>query len=173
MATLRQAVLFIHLFAAVFWIGELIFLALVVGPYARTLPSEERGSLFRAVGSRSLPLVWGAIGVLVVTGLLNLVLMGIPLGDLLSPTFYRSPFGFFLGLKLLAVLAMIVVSGIHDFVIAGKSRRLRQASAGLPTRDQSAQLGAYHNLARRLGQINAVLAVLILFFAAGLVIYGG
>lgn len=123
--------------------------------------------------TRSLPFVWGAIGVLTVTGLLNLVLMGIPLGDLLSPTFYRSSFGFFLGLKLLAVLAMIVVSGIHDFVIAGKSRRLRQVSAGSPWDDPQRQLAAYHNLAQRLGQVNAVLAVLILFFAAGLVIYGG
>lgn len=173
MEALRQIVLFIHLFAAVFWVGELIFLALVVGPYARTLSSDQRGSLFRAVGSRSLPLVWVAIGVLVVTGLLNVVLMGIPLGDLLSPALYHTPFGFFLGLKLLAVLLMIAVSGIHDFVIAGKFRRLRQASAQLPSEDQKRQLAAYHDLARRLGQINAVLAVLILFFAAGLVVYGG
>jgi putative copper resistance protein D len=171
---MRQVVLFVHLLAAVFWIGEILALGLIVGPYARSLPQPRQSELFRAFGNRSLPLAWGAIALLFATGLLNLVYMGIPLRALVTPTFYHSRFGLFLGLKLLAVLAMVTVAAVHDFVVAGRSRRAREAAAARPDDPATrAVLERYRRLALRLGLVNFALAFLVLFFAAGLVVYGG
>lgn len=167
--------LFIHIAAAMFWIGEMLLLALVVGPYTRTLGPEERSRLFSGIGRRSLPLAWGAIAVLVVTGLLNLAYLHIPLVDLADPSFYRTPFGADLDLKLLAVLAMIAVSATHDFVVARKNMAIRRklVSAGSsPPPDLMALQGRMRTLASRLGQINLLLALLVVFLAAGLVTGG-
>lgn len=172
---MRQIVLFIHLFAAVFWIGEMIMVGLVIGPVSRRLDPKVRNDLFRAIGRASLPLAWGAIGILIVTGILNIVLMGIPLWELTNPAFYASAFGRMLGLKLVAVLAMFILSAIHDFVVARRAARIRAEIAAAGPEPPAALIAAaerQRRLAMRIGRINFVLAILVLFFAAGLVIYG-
>lgn len=172
---LRQVVLFIHLAAAMFWIGEMLLLALVVGPYSRGLGPEERSRLFSGIGRRSLPFAWGAIVILVITGLLNLAYMQIPLGELVQPSFYHSPFGADLDLKLVAVIAMITVSAIHDFVVARRNveiRRRLSSAPGAPPADLVALQAKMRTLASRLGQLNLILALVVLFFAAGLVVGG-
>ena len=50
MIWLRQAVRFLRILAAGFWMGEILFVALVVGPVGRTLPPGERVALFREAG---------------------------------------------------------------------------------------------------------------------------
>lgn len=172
---MRQVILFVHLFAAIFWLGEIFAFAILVGPYARTLEPVQQSALFSAIGRRSLPLTWAAIAILIITGILNLTLMGISLSSLSNPTFYRTPFGRDLGLKLLFVLLMLIVSVTHDFVIAARSRKARRAiqEAG-ESPPEKLVLASHHyrRLARRLGILNFVLALFIVFFAAGLVIYG-
>ncbi len=172
---MRQVVLFIHLAAAMFWVGELLLLALVVGPYTRTLAPEERSRLFAGIGRRSLPFAWGAIVVLVITGLMNLAYMQIPLSELVQPAFFHSAFGLDLDLKLLAVGAMIAVSAVHDFVVAKKNAQLRRQVAeshGSPPTDLIALQARTRTLATRLGQLNLLLALVVLFLAAGLVVGG-
>lgn len=172
---MRQIVLFIHIAAAMFWIGEMLLLALVVGPYSRGLGPEERSRLFAGIGRRSLPFAWGAIIVLVITGLLNLAYLHISLRELIQPAFYRTPFGTDLDLKLIAVIAMIAVSAIHDFVVARRNGELRRRLAeakGIPPADLVALQAKMRTLASRLGQLNLVLALAVLFLAAGLVTGG-
>ncbi len=173
--TLRQFVLFIHLFAAVFWVGEMLVVGFVLGPASRKMHPQDRAALFRAVGRGSLPLAWGAIVVLVVTGTLNLVLMGMPLGDLLQGAFYRTAFGFWLGVKLLAVLAMLCVSAYHDFVVGRRSsalqRKIAEMGEGTPA-ELRAAAERNRQTAMRLGIVNVVLAIVVLAAAAGLVAAG-
>ena len=172
---MRQVVLFIHLFAAVFWIGEMLIVGFVLGPVSRGLSAVERSTLFRAVGRASLPLAWTAIGILVVTGVLNLVLMGVPLGDLLTPAFYGTGFGFWLGVKLSAVLLMIVLSIVHDFYVGRRANAVRheiRAAGGLAPEALVREAEHYRRLAMRIGVANVVLAIIVLLAAAGLVAAG-
>ncbi len=172
---MRQFVLFIHLFAAVFWIGEMLMVGFVLGPASRGLPALERSTLFRLVGRTSLPLAWTAIGVLVITGVLNLILMGIPLNTLLVPSFYGTSFGFWLGIKLAAVLLMVVLSIIHDFHVGRRANRVRraiQAAGSVPPEALVREAERYRRLAMRLGIANVVLALIVLLAAAGLVAAG-
>jgi len=172
---MRQIVLFIHLFAAVFWIGEMLIAGFVLGPVSRSLSPVERSTLFRAVGRASLPLAWTAIGLLVVTGVLNLVLMGIPLGALAMPSFYRTSFGFWLGVKLSAVILMIGLSIIHDVYLGHRAHALRreiEKVGGGPPEALVRQAEHYRRLAMRIGVANVALAIVVLLAAAGLVAAG-
>jgi putative copper export protein len=168
---LRQAVLFLHLAAATFWVGEILFVALVVGPYGRSLPAGERAALLRDIGRRTLPLVWAAIGVLLATGFGNLYFLGVRPGDFLRPSFYATGFGWMLAAKLAAVVAMVGHSAAHDLVYGRRSRRLR-ARLAQATEAERAALEAEYARTRRAaaatGRANLVLALVVLFLAAGL-----
>lgn len=108
----------IHVLAALLWLGGMFFLAAVGAPALRKVePSALRSEIFRTLGEQFRTVGWGAIAVLVVTGVLNLHLRGILTSDLLgSPAFWGSPYGRALGWKLATVAVMIAVSGVHDFV---------------------------------------------------------
>lgn len=176
MPTLRHIVLFLHVMAAIFWVGEIFFVGLVVGPYSRTLSPEARRSLFQSVGRRSLPLAWTAIGILLITGAANIALMGIPLGNLFTAAFYRTSFGATLGMKLGFVALMLAVSVVHDFVI-NRKRRPAQATSGAPSAQgpshgapvTSSKYARYRKIASLLGRLNFVLALIVIYLATQLV----
>lgn len=109
--------------AAITWIGGMLFLALVMVPMARRLEDPTlRARLIHDTGRRFRTVGWTAIGVLVVTGLLNLWLHPV----LLSSTRFHWKVG-------LVVLALIL-SAFHDFVLGPR--------AGAPGADPSARVRA-------------------------------
>lgn len=122
----------IHVLAALVWLGGMFFLALVGAPVLRRVePPALRQQLFQQLGVRARNVGWWAIAILVVTGVIVLHYRGLlrwegVLGD---PAFWRTPLGHALGAKLVAVTAMLTVSGIHDFVLGPAAGRAR---AGTP-----------------------------------------
>lgn len=116
-------ILWLHVLAAITWIGGMLFIALVLVPVTRRLEDptvrtrlvQETGRRFRTVG-------WIALTVLVVTGLLNL--WSHP--DLLSSTRLHWKLG-------LVGLALIL-SAFHDFVLGPR--------AGAPGADPSVRVRA-------------------------------
>jgi uncharacterized membrane protein len=116
-------ILWLHVLAAITWIGGMLFIALVLVPVTRRLEDptvrtrlvQETGRRFRTVG-------WIALIVLVVTGLLNL--WSHP-GLLSSPRLHWK-----LGLVGLA----LILSAFHDFVLGPR--------AGAPGADPSARVRA-------------------------------
>lgn len=171
MIWLRQAVLFLHILAAAFWVGEILFVALVVGPMARGLPTPERLTLLRDVGRRTLPLVWLAIGVLLLTGIGNLYFLRIGPRLIFSRSFYGTAFGWLLAGKLVGALGMFAHAVLHDVVYRRRSRALRAEMAGAaPERRADLELD-YARVRRRAaatGRGNLVLAIIVLALAAGL-----
>src|SRR5579884_2769914 len=70
MPSLQAWVLWLHLLAAVAWIGGAIFLSAIVLPVLRqAMPSAERLALVSQIGRRFRVLGWIAIVVLILTGL--------------------------------------------------------------------------------------------------------
>jgi len=113
----------VHVLAAMTWIGGMLFIALVLVPTARTLGDATiRARLVRDSGRRFRAVAWTALAVLVVTGLLNLWLYPVLLT---SPRFHAK-----LGLVGLA----LILSAFHDFVLGPR--------AGLPDADPSARIRA-------------------------------
>ena|GEM_PF-4781337 len=144
---------------------------LVVGPMARTLSPAERVALFRETGRRTLPWIWSAITVLVITGIGNLYFLRISPRELISASFYRTGFGWLLAGKLLAALGMFTHAAIHDFVYGRQTRRIR-AELVRAQPERRRELEAEYARARRgaaaTGRANLILAFIVLALAAGL-----
>lgn len=121
----------LHLLAALFWLGGMMFLGLVGARVLRTVePPALRAELFGRIGRSFRNAGWIAIGILVATGTLNLHFRGLLRLDVLgSGAFWRTPYGTSLAWKLVAVALMITISAVHDFVDGPRASR---APAGSP-----------------------------------------
>lgn len=152
---------FLHVAAACCWVGGLLFFALVLVPVLRGSPDPKTGALVRMVGLRFRLVGWLSVGVLVITGLLNLAYR-VPLAVLAEPLFWLSDFGKLLALKLGLVTLMLATSVAHDVLGARASAAALQSPGAPSTR-------ALRSAASRLGRAVAVLALAILFVAVLLV----
>jgi putative copper resistance protein D len=121
----------VHVLAAMFWLGGMFFLAVVGAPVLRRVqPPALRAELFRQLGEGFRRAAWGAIGVLIATGVLNLYYRGLLRADLwANPEFWGSNLGTALAWKLGAVVVMVAISAIHDFRLGPAAARLAAGSA--------------------------------------------
>lgn len=151
----------IHLLAAMFWLGGMFFFAIVGAPALREVePATLRADLFRRLGERFRTAGWIAIVVLVVTGTANLWFRGMLSVDVLGRAgFWATPFGQALGWKLSAVSAMLVVSGMHDFILGPAASR---HTAGTAEAERARRWAA------RLARANAVLGLVVVVVAVRL-----
>jgi putative copper resistance protein D len=100
----------LHVLAAITWIGGMLFIALVLVPVTRRLPDASlRTRLVQAVGVRFRTVGWIALGVLAATGLANLALHPLLL--------HAFRFQWKLGL----VAVALVLSAVHDFVLGPRA----------------------------------------------------
>ncbi|MFN3929276.1 MAG: DUF4149 domain-containing protein [Thermoflexus sp.] len=117
----------LHLAAAIFWIGGMLFLALAVVPVLRQpLFRPISPAFLEAVGLRFRTLGWIAMGVLILTGLINLIARGVTLALLFDPAFWSGPFGRALAGKLVAVSLAIILNALHDFWVGPRATQARQ-----------------------------------------------
>ena len=130
MRSLYYLSLWVHILAALFWLGGMWFIALVGAPVLRRLESAQlRAEIFRLLGEHFRRLGWVAIGLLVATGALNLSIRGLLDPEILtSGAFWRSRLGRALGWKLAGVAAMIAASIVHDFYLGPAASRLEPGS---------------------------------------------
>ncbi|HUX34654.1 MAG TPA: CopD family protein [Gemmatimonadaceae bacterium] len=152
----------IHVLAAMFWLGGMFFLAVVGAPALRAVePPALRQQLFQALGVRFRTAGWWAIGVLVVTGVINLHYRHWLQWDnvLGNPAFWRTAQGHTLALKLTSVAAMLAVSAIHDFLVGPR--------AGLATPGSQEAL-RLRRRAALLARVNAVLGLIVVIAAVRL-----
>ncbi|TFG61581.1 MAG: hypothetical protein E4H32_07155 [Nitrospirales bacterium] len=126
--TLFESILvWIHLTAATFWVGGMLFLSLVAVPLLKKASDPASAQReFVNLARRFRMLVWVALSLLLITGsilLPNLV-------DL-SESFGNWPFTVLIKLSL--VLLLIVVSLAHDRIMGHKVRTLKHKSSSALT----------------------------------------
>lgn len=121
----------IHVLAAMLWLGGTFFLAAVGAPVLRAVePAELRARLFERIGRQFRAVGWGAIAVLVATGIGNLAFTGAFRGGAIRrPEFWATPYGHALAWKLAAAGVMIGVSAVHDFWLGPRAGRLPAGTA--------------------------------------------
>lgn len=122
---LYHSLIFLHVLAALFWLGGMFFLAAVGAPVLRKVePPELRARLFHDLGVAFRRSGWPAIGVLLFTGIWILHLRGVLRWEVLGdPSWWGTSYGRALLWKLLMVVVMIVVSAVHDFVVGPMAAR--------------------------------------------------
>jgi putative copper export protein len=151
----------LHLLAALLWLGGMFFLAAVGAPILRRVePPALRAELFRALGVGFRRVGWVAIGLLVVTGVLNLQLRGLLSLDLWGTSeFWEGAYGRALLVKLVTVTMMILLSAVHDFALGPAASR---AGAGTPRALALRRWSAW------IARINALLGLVLVIAAVRL-----
>lgn len=149
----------LHVVSAVLWVGGMWFIGLVLAPELRTLDPELRTTLYHRVGIRTRALGWAAIGLLVVTGAYNLAYRGVDWARFASAEFWGTRLGVVLGVKLTAVVGILVLSVLHDFVWGPK---LRSLEAGGPRWRTMRSRVAW------IGRVNALLALVVVILGTHL-----
>jgi uncharacterized membrane protein len=148
-------VLGIHILGACIWVGGTFALGVVVSVLARTAsPGDPRVAAQTGAVARALTWVmWPALGVTILTGLVNLTWY-LPAGDWVA-----TPQGQWLLAKFFVVAVVLLTAGGHSFVIGPRIRRLRQGGA---TEDQ---LRGLRHLNGALAGVSAVASGLVIFLA--------
>jgi len=105
----------LHVLAASTWVGSMIFFAAAVVPLLRRPElASVRMELVRRIGGRFRVLGWSALGVLLVTGVSNLLLRGIGPSSWASSAFWATDLGRALAYKLAFVALALVSTALHD-----------------------------------------------------------
>ena len=126
------------------WIGGMLFIALVLVPVTRRLDDPAlRARLVQQTGRRFRTVGWIALGVLVLTGLVNLWLNPFLLA---SPRFHW---------KAALIVLTLILSAFHDFVLGPR--------AGAPGADPSARVRASW-----VARLNVVVALAIVLLGLSL-----
>ncbi len=151
----------LHVLAAIFWLGGMFFLGIVGAPALAGLDPDLRRRLFKEIGLRFRGPGWVAISVLLMTGLVNLHFRGILVPALHGGRdFWLTPIGQILAWKLGLVLAMVTIGAVHDFWLGPLSGEIDSGSK---------EHLRVRKLVTRLGRLNAVLGILVVYFATRLI----
>jgi putative copper resistance protein D len=115
----------LHVLGATVWVGGTVALVFVGVPVIRNLTGEVRQEAMHTLGRRWRPIGWGALLLLVATG--------IPLAAHVVPGGGRSAAVVF-GVKMGAFVALVASAYTHDFVLG--PRLAREIREGLPERSR-------------------------------------
>lgn len=152
----------IHVLAAMLWFGGMLFLGVVGAPVLRGVdPPALRQRLFDALGRRFRTVGWLAVGVAVVTGVLNLYFRGWLhwRGVLGSSAFWSTKTGIALGVKLVCLALMLAVEAYHDFIAGPKAGIVEPGSAAAADLRRMARWVARISVVCGLGLVTAAVVL--------------
>ena len=142
--------LFLHIVAAMFWVGGMLFLTLVIAPFLVSLKDPQKKSeIYQVVGGSFRFFGWIAIIILLVTGPINLYYLGVTPSMLIDPAFHATAYGRTVMIKLALVCLIVISSLLHDFWIGPGARKSRK----------------YSTVAKIVGRSNLLVALLIVLMA--------
>lgn len=158
----------LHLLAAITWIGGQLFILIVLLPIMRgALPRDERVLLFARVGRRYGLVSWVALSVLIVTGVINGQRRGVNWAHL----FQAGSYGQILGAKLVLVAVVIVVTIVHAGYFGRRMTTLAERARALGSDDPAlaAERRRLQVISGVLSGLNLLLNLAIVLLAAALV----
>lgn len=156
----------IHVIAAVVWVGGNLILAMVIVPYFRqSLPPVKRIELLTQIGKRFEPIVWGCVGILFFTGIANIfdaIGFGSSSANEGINTFMRT-----LLIKLMLFIALLILTALHSFVFGP---RLLAAIEGLApeTEELPSNVQSIRKRMSIVSSLMGVVSLLILLAAVAL-----
>ncbi len=158
MSFLRVIVDWLHLAAAVIWIGGIHYHAVILAPALRRLEPQARNALVQKVQASFSRIVWISIVLLVLAGGMKATWRGV------WPMIFHNAYGTVFGVKMIVVLSMIVVAAVFSF---GIGRRFQALMASSEDDDRfAAEVGALQAKMAALVRINLALGFVILFLVA-------
>jgi uncharacterized membrane protein len=162
--TFKTIILWLHLSAVVVWIGGMFFATLLLLPLLKrstSFPLELSGTIKRTV-QRFQNISWEAVGIIFLTGIFNLINVGLVNSFNFTTTYIRL-----VGLKLLLLVTIIVVQSFQSY------RLLPQIFSALATPHdamsiRSDSIDKMRNKTILLSILNLVLAAMVIYIGLGL-----
>ena len=146
----------LHILAATIWVGPQVFLFVAAVPAIRTVEDlQVRARVMRVLTTRFGWLAWGAMLVLVISGIGNLYEHALSVDEL-----FELNFGIIFQVKMTLVIATVALTALHSFVIGPRLLSLQENAA-----DQ-AQVASARRVSIIISAGNLLLALGILFCAA-------
>ena len=115
---------FLHVIAAMTWIGGMVILVVAVMPLLRQ--SQHKGIrrvFLPEFGRRFGRVSWVCLAILAPTGVINLWMRGVRPGDFFSPEWRSTGFGQLVLAKLSLVLLAVLFSALHQRAAASRHAR--------------------------------------------------
>ena len=146
----------LHVLAAVTWVGGMIFLSLVLAPLVRSRKAApEFMALFRSAALRFRPVVWTAIGILLITGPLLLSQRGLSVTD---PASWPG----IVTVKLALVGLLLFLTLLHDLLLGPRVSRV----SAIPESQRTSGEQMVFKTARWLPRVSLLLALGVVIAAA-------
>lgn len=156
MNSLYPFMIVIHVFSAVVWVGGVLFMAMVAVPAAKGFDDDLRRRLLDVLGRKFRPVGWTALIFLVISGAYFMWRWGARPSNLFDLSFFSHGHTRLLGYKLLAVLAMLIISGLHDFWLGPRATREGRSAE---------EIRADRRLASLMGRTTGILVLIIVGLA--------
>ena len=146
----------IHILAATIWVGPQVFLFVAAVPALRTVEDTQvRARAMRVLTTRFGYLAWGALAVLVITGIANLYEH-----DLDVDILFERNFGIIFQVKMTLLIATVALTAVHSFIIGPRLLNMQESVAN------EAELAPTRRLSIIISSTNLALALGILFCGA-------
>lgn len=155
--------MWVHLLAAVVWVGGMLFVGLVVIPASRQLPGPTGPQMVSLVGRRFRAIGWAMMAVLLLTGVLIAWGHDITPASILDGSALDSHLGRTLVEKTGLFLVMVLLSALHDFVLGPRAVALQRQAVQQP--DLVSRARRLRSVTSWLARLNALLALAILGLA--------
>lgn len=153
----------IHLIAMAIFVGSQFMLAMVVVPGVRTLQSATlRTDVMEAVTRRFGYLGWGALLLLILTGLGNIA----DRQDEYDPVGvldFDYRYAWLLTTKLVLTAAVVLLTAWHSFVIGPRMLAEQRAAGEHPTAEQEARLSAMRRVSMSVSGIGLLMVLAIVY----------
>jgi uncharacterized membrane protein len=150
----ESIVFWIHLLAAATWVGSQIFMFAAVAPALRTLDEAARRGAVVVLNRRFAWLGWGALAILVLTGIDN----AIREGDVFD---FDVRYGWIFVAKLALVAVVFVLTAIHSYAVGPRLMALQEGGQA-----SAAELSRMRRQSIQLSAVNLLASVVILFLVA-------
>src|SRR5581483_900819 len=112
-------IVWIHILAAMFWIGGMLFFSLILVPSLGGMPRSERIELMSRIGLRYRKGGWISLAILLTTGLIRLhQLNWVPLTG-----------GGWIWAKLALIFLMLIMTLLHDLLLGPQAIQISRSSA--------------------------------------------
>lgn len=156
----------IHVIAAVVWIGGNLILAMVIVPHFRqNLPPVQRIQILTLIGKRFEPIVWLCVLILFFTGIVNIfnsVDLSATNDSLLVGTFMRT-----LLIKLVLFITLLILTGLHSFFYGPKLSKAIE-DLDLETEELPANVNSIRKQMSIVSSAMGVVSLLIILAAVAL-----
>ncbi len=146
----------IHIVAATIWVGPQVFMFVAAVPAVRTIEDMQvRTKVMRVITTRFNYLAWGALTVLVITGIANLYEHDLDVGQL-----FDLNFGVIFQVKMTLLIAAVILTALHSFVLGPRVLDMQESAT------DAAELGKVRRWSIIVSSTNGMIALAIVFCGA-------